>query len=101
MFLLEFLQSLENPLHQNLLAGLATVFYVKAVVGFCDLCVSRKLLAPKISRKLIHIAAGSWIIFWPCFDVSHWTWKLNVLVPAVYTIQLFVKGAILRNPNTA
>jgi len=94
----EFLQSLD-PLHQNILAALATVVYVKLVVGGCDFAVSRKLLSPKISRKVIHIAAGSWIIFWPVFNTDHWTWKLNVVVPAVYTVQLFVKGAILRDPN--
>jgi len=93
-----FLQSLD-PVHRNVLAGLATVVYVKAVVGFCDFAVSRKILAPKISRKTIHIAAGSWILFWPLFDQDHWTWQLNVLVPAVYTVQLFVKGAILKDPN--
>jgi phytol kinase len=96
-----FFESLDSfdPVQRNVLAALATVVYVKAVVGTCDYLVSRKLLAPKISRKCIHMAAGSWILFWPCFDTSHWTWMLNVLVPAVYTVQLFVKGAILKDPN--
>jgi len=94
----EFLQSLD-PLQQNILAAISTVFYVKAVVGFCDLAVSRQILAPKISRKCIHIAAASLILFWPLFNTDHWTWKLNVLVPAIYTVQLFVKGAILKDPN--
>lgn len=92
---------MENPLHQNLLGALATVVYVKAVIGSCDFLVSRKWLASKISRKIVHMAAGSWILFWPLFDTSHVTWKLNITVPAVYTVQLFVKGAILRDPNDA
>lgn len=96
--LLESLDAID-PIQRNVLAALATVVYVKAVVGTCEYLVSQKILAPKLSRKCIHIAAGSWIVFWPCFDTSHWTWKLNVLVPAVYTVQLFVKGAILKNPN--
>jgi len=93
-----FLNSLD-PLHRNILAAVATVVYVKAVVGSCDFLVQNKLLAPKISRKCIHIAAGSWILFWPMFDTGHWTWQLNVLVPAIYTVQLFVKGAILKDPS--
>jgi hypothetical protein len=94
----EFLQSLD-PVHQNVLAAIATLFYVKAVVGSCEIAVSRGILAPKISRKCIHIAAANLIIFWPLFNTDHWTWKLNVLVPAVYTVTLFVKGAIIKDPN--
>ncbi|KAG7366682.1 WD40-repeat-containing domain protein [Nitzschia inconspicua] len=88
-----------DPRTQNILAGLVTVVYVKVVVGLCDYAVSHGILAPRISRKCIHIAAGAWIIWWPFFHPDHWTWRLNVLVPAVYTIQLFVKGFIIQNPN--
>jgi hypothetical protein len=56
-------------------------------------------LPVKISRKIIHVAAGSWIIFWPLFSTEHWTWKLNILVPAIDSVQLFVKGAIIQDPN--
>ncbi|KAL3915443.1 MAG: hypothetical protein SGILL_005651 [Bacillariaceae sp.] len=89
----------DKPLHQNLLAAVGTVIYVKVVVGLCDILVSRSILAPRISRKCIHMAAGAWIVWWPFFNEEHWTWRLNVLVPAVYTIQLFVKGFILKDPN--
>ena len=68
---MDFLESLD-PVHRNVVAALATVIYVKVVVGTCDFCVSNKILAPKISRKCIHIAAGSWILWWPYFDTSHW-----------------------------
>jgi hypothetical protein len=90
---------LEHPLHQNILAAFGTVVYVKLVVGLCDFCVSRKLLAPRISRKCIHMAAGAWIVWWPLFREDHWTWRLNVLVPAIYTVQLFVKGLVLQDPK--
>jgi phytol kinase len=89
----------EEPLHRNLLAAAATVVYVKVAVGICDWAVSCKVVAPRVSRKCIHLAAGAWIVFWPIFSKEHWTWRLNILVPLVYTVQLFVKGAILRDPN--
>ena len=88
-----------TPVTQNIIASLATVAYVKAVIGGCDFAVTRGWLAPSVSRKIIHVAAGSWIIFWPMFDSSHWTWRLNILVPAVYSVQLFIKGAILQDPK--
>ena len=88
-----------QPFRQNLLSALATVVYVKTVVGGCDLLVSRNVLPSKVSRKIVHVAAGSWILFWNYFTQDHWTWRLNILVPAVYSIQLFVQGAIIKNPN--
>ena len=90
---------LSSPLTQNILAAIVTVVYVKAVIGFCDLAVDRKWLPSKVSRKVIHICAGSWIIFWPLFSREHWTWRLNILVPAIYSVQLFVKGFIIQDPN--
>jgi dolichol kinase len=88
-----------EPLHQNLLGALAMVVYIKTVIGVCDIAVSQCWLSVKITRKIIHVAAGSWIIFWPLFSTEHWTWKLNILVPAIYSVQLFVKGAIIQDPN--
>jgi phytol kinase len=88
-----------EPLYQNILASLATVVYVKAVIASCEFAVSRQWLPAKVSRKVIHVAAGSWIMFWPLFSTDHWTWKLNILIPAIYTVQLFVKGAIVRDPE--
>lgn len=59
----------------------------------------KKIIHSLISRKLIHVAAGSWILWWPLFRIDHPSWRMNILVPAVYAIQLIVKGAILRDPN--
>jgi len=85
----------DEPIYQNVLTSLATVIYVKVVIAAANWAVSQHILASKISRKCIHIAAGSWIIFWPFFCVEHWTWRLNILVPAIYTIQLLLKGIFL------
>jgi phytol kinase len=89
----------DNPLAQNLLAAIATVVYIKVVINSCHIAVSRGILAPRISRKCVHMAAGAWIVWWPFFHKDHWTWRLNVAVPVIYTIQLFVKGLILQNPK--
>lgn len=91
----------ENPLLRNLFATAITIVYVKVVVGLCQYAVSIKVLAPRVSRKCIHVAAGAWIIFWPLFSIEHWMWKLNIVVPFIYTIQLFIKGAIVRDRNDA
>jgi phytol kinase len=86
-------------LYGNLAAAAITLVYVKLVIVICDYGVSQGILAPDVSRKLVHLAAASLMIWWPLFDDSDASWKLNIFVPAVFSIQLFVKGAILQNPN--
>ena len=90
---------MNNPLHQNLLASAATVVYTKTLIGCCDWAVIRRWLASEITRKVIHVGAGSWYLFWPLFTTDHWTWMLNIAVPAVYSVQLLVKGLIFQDPN--
>ena len=88
-----------KPSHQNLLAFLGTIVYVKVLIGCCDIAVTRRWLPSDISRKIIHVGAGCWCLFWPYFSQDHWTWQLNVGVPAVYTVQLAVKGLLLNDPS--
>lgn len=88
-----------QPLHQNILAAAATVIYAKSAIFLCEYAVSRDRLSPKVSRKIIHMVAGSWLAFWPLFSDEHPSWRLNVLVPAVYSVQLFVKGVFLKDRN--
>jgi len=52
-----------------------------------------------LTLERVHIAAGSWLLFWPLFDGEHWSYRLNIFVPFAFTCTLFVKGAILKNPN--
>lgn len=87
-----------SPLWNNIGVALLTVIYVKVVMdiaGFLRKRYGKALL----SRKLVHIAAASWIVFWPLFETSHWSWRLNVLLPAVMSLKLFYKGAILADPD--
>jgi len=86
-----------DPLHQNLLAMTATILYVASVVHTCDRLVAAEVASPRITRKMVHVAAGSWILFWPMFDERHGSWRLNVVVPAVYTVVLLAQGIWIRD----
>ncbi len=81
-----------SPLLQNILITLLGFVYVFAVVAAMDFAVKKKGLAQDISRKVVHIAAGSWLIFWPLYDASHWTKYLNIAPAALWTILLLIKG---------
>eukprot|EP00815_Leptocylindrus_aporus_P007226 CAMPEP_0116063064 /NCGR_PEP_ID=MMETSP0322-20121206/8173_1 /TAXON_ID=163516 /ORGANISM="Leptocylindrus danicus var. apora, Strain B651" /LENGTH=222 /DNA_ID=CAMNT_0003548573 /DNA_START=240 /DNA_END=908 /DNA_ORIENTATION=- len=56
--------------------------------------VDGRLIPPYFSRKIVHISAGCWILFWGLFDEDHPSWMLNVTVPFLMSIQLFYKGAV-------
>lgn len=88
-----------KALPNNILVALVTGVYVQLAVSLCEFFVKRKMLPKDVSRKIVHMAAGSWILFWPYFDKSHWTWRLNVLVPAVYAAKLVVVGLLIRDPT--
>lgn len=90
---------LRDPIYQNIAVCLVTLVYIKGVVHACDAAVSARVLPSDISRKIVHCAASAWCLFWPFFNENHWTWQLNVVIPAVYSVQLFVKGTIIQDRN--
>jgi len=90
-----------NPLFNNILCALLTVIYIKVVMDIASK-LREKIGYTNItdlSRKFIHVCAGCYILFWPLFDVTHWSWRLNVLVPSVMSVKLVYKGFILCDPN--
>ena len=88
-----------SPLWNNIGCALLTVIYVKTVMETASQLRNHMHTKPQDCRKFIHVCAGCWIVFWPLFDVGHWSWRLNVLVPTVMSLKLFYKGFILADPN--
>ena len=87
---------------QDGLATCVVLLYVLTLISVCEKLVSKQLLSSALSRKIVHCGAASWLIFWPLYSHSssdNWSWRLNVFVPVVKGLQLFWKGAIVRNPN--
>lgn len=80
-----------DPIIQNLLVTLLGLVYVFSVVGIMDFAV-KKGFPQDISRKIVHISAGSWLIFWPLYDLTHWTKYLNITPAFIWTILLLIKG---------
>lgn len=78
------------PLYNIIISGIS-VIYVFTVVALMDVAV-KKGFAPDLSRKVIHIAAGSWILFWYFFEDSSLTKYLNILPAVIWSVLLIVKG---------
>ena len=51
------------------------------------------------SRILVHVSIASTIILWPLYDASDWSWRLNVLVPAVVATRLIYKGLVVQDAD--
>mmetsp|Transcript_22185 Transcript_22185/g.44886 ORF Transcript_22185/g.44886 Transcript_22185/m.44886 type:complete len:242 (-) Transcript_22185:3-728(-) len=87
-----------SPLWNNIIISLLTVIYTKIGLQIATRLRERHGKGND-SRKLIHFFNSSWLLFWPLFDVTHWSWRLNTLVPVVLALKLFHSGAILADPE--
>lgn len=88
-----------SPLHNNIVVCLFMVGYFK--LGTEVACWTRIRLKRRVSRPLLHILLSSGVMFWPYFDESDWSWRLNALVPAVVGVRMIYKGGIVRDPSDA
>lgn len=77
-----------------------SVVYVFSVVAIMDHFV-KKGFPQDISRKLVHIAAGSWIIFWAFYDNSHWSKYFNIAPALIWSILLLQKGFFAKPEDEA
>ncbi len=75
----------------NSLVGLVEIGYIFIVIGLMDKLVARGFPAD-LSRKVIHIAAGSFVIFWPLFDATHWSRIFCVAMPFIWVLLFLSKG---------
>ncbi len=76
---------------------MAMVMYYKMATEL--VCWMRVRWQQSNGRQALHLSFSSLVIFWPYFDRSDWSWRLNALVPFVVWTRLVYKGAILRDPN--
>jgi len=81
-----------NPFLYNIIIALVSIVYVFAVVGIMDAVVKKYSFPQDISRKVVHIAAGSWLIVWLLFDNGHWSKYLNIAPALIWLILLLIKG---------
>lgn len=81
-----------HPLIQNTLVAAAGIVYVFAVVGIMNYLVKKKNFPKDISRKIVHIAAGSWLVCWLFMNDAHWSKYFNILPAFIWVILLLLKG---------
>ncbi len=80
-----------SPALNNIVFSFLSVLYVFAVVAIMDFFV-KKGFPQDISRKIVHICAASWLIFWIFLDMDSWTKYLNIAPAAIWFVLLIIKG---------
>lgn len=79
-----------SPLWNNISCTLLILAYVKIAMegaAWIRLHLNRK----SESQQVVHIAISSIAMFWPLYDKTDWSWRLNVLVPAALSSRLLFK----------
>lgn len=89
-----------NPVFQNIIVTIVAFIYVFGIVGLMDFFV-KKEFPQDLSRKVVHLAAGSWLIFWLFYDSSHWTKYLNISPAFLWTLLLLQKGFFAKDDDQA
>lgn len=89
-----------SPALFNILITIASLVYVFGVVALMDLAV-KKGFPQDLSRKVVHVAAGSWLVFWLLYDSSDWTKYLNITASFLWSILLLQKGFAARPDDQA
>ncbi|MFX1254374.1 MAG: diacylglycerol/polyprenol kinase family protein [Promethearchaeota archaeon] len=69
------------------------LIYIRGIIFLMGKLVDREKLSPDLSRKIIHIAAGSFIWVWLFLDTSDkWSYLLNIAVPLLFFLTFLYKG---------
>ncbi len=83
-----------DPLIWNFIIGvIAALVYVQGIILLMEKMVTSGKLSSDLSRKVIHIAAGSFIWTWLFIDTSYGvTYLLNIAVPLLFFFTFLYKG---------
>jgi phytol kinase len=84
---------------QNMISMIVTIIYARLVLTIATFLVNHQWIGVKLSRKMIHVLAGTWLLFWPLFEPLHWTWVLAMAVPFLYVWILLFKGLTTKDRN--
>jgi hypothetical protein len=79
-----------SPLWNNISCTLLMLAYVKAAMEGAT-WIRLRLNSKSEAQQVVHIAISSLLLFWPLYDKTDWSWRLNVLVPAVLATRLVFK----------
>ena len=83
----------DQPLVWNLIMGaVVMMIYIQGIIIIMKKLVDAGTLSSDLSRKVIHIAAGSYIWVWLFIDTSDLSAMANIIVPLLFFATFLMKG---------
>ncbi|UCE14698.1 MAG: hypothetical protein JSV04_05830, partial [Candidatus Heimdallarchaeota archaeon] len=82
------------PIVWNFIFGaIVAMVYIQGIIKIMEKLVDSGKLSSDLSRKVIHIAAGSFIWVWLFIDPSdNWSYLFNIIVPFLFFLTFLMKG---------
>ncbi|MHA2298620.1 MAG: diacylglycerol/polyprenol kinase family protein [Candidatus Hodarchaeales archaeon] len=76
-----------------IISVIVAMVYIQGIIILMGKLVDSEKLSSDLSRKVIHIAAGSIPWIWLFLDTSDgWSWILNIAVPFLFFLTFLLKG---------
>ncbi|CAB9507558.1 ADP-ribosylglycohydrolase [Seminavis robusta] len=90
----ELLLQPELPaLWNNVASSLLMVLFYRAVTEFAGWLRVRFGMAAQ-SRQILQMSLSAAVVFWPLFDTSEWSWRLNAILPSALLARILYKAKL-------
>lgn len=80
-----------SPLANNIASAMLMVVLFRCVIEFAGWLRVRFGLTAQ-SRQILLMAISSVVVFWPLFDTSDWSWRLNAILPSAMLARVIYKA---------
>ncbi|MFW9917105.1 MAG: diacylglycerol/polyprenol kinase family protein [Candidatus Thorarchaeota archaeon] len=96
-----YIELIENgdvaTIGQNFVFGIIVMMvYIQGIIFLMEKLVKSGRLSSDLSRKVVHIAAGSFVWVWLFMDPSDgWSYAFNITVPFLFFLTFLYKGLML------
>ncbi|MHA2496901.1 MAG: hypothetical protein ACXAEI_15600 [Candidatus Hodarchaeales archaeon] len=101
-----YIELIENgdvaTIGQNFVFGIIIMMvYIQGLIFLMEKLVKSGKLSSDLSRKVIHIAAGSFIWVWLFMDTSDgWSYAFNITVPLLFSSRSCIRGSRSKKAQT-
>ena len=80
-----------SPLANNIAAAMIMVVVYRCVIEFAGWLRVRFVMAAQ-ARQILQMTLSATVVFWPLFDPTEWSWRLNAILPAAMLLRCLVKA---------
>lgn len=82
-----------SPLMNNVASCMIMVVFFRCAIEFASWVRARTRYTGHAvqARQILQMSLSSSIVFWPLFDTTDWSWRLNSVLAAAMTIRLIYK----------